>query len=97
MLGILLVPFFILIAFIYLITFMFVNTFGVVPRLIFAIVIILLLAFIVKNFWAVVGFILLIAFAFWIRQRFIQPHMNHQTQQDPSTFDGEFEEMDKDK
>jgi len=81
---------------IYFFASLFTSTFGVIPRLILAIVLVLLVSFIIKNFFAVVGVIILISLAFWIRVQLIKRQTRHHHQND-NTFDGHFEEVDKDK
>ena len=92
MLSLLLIPALIIFLGIYFVAFLFANTFGVIPRLILAIVLILLVSFIIKNFFAIVGLLLLFGLAFWIRARFIKPPHGPQN---PNTFDGDFEEVNK--
>ena len=45
-----------------------------------------------QNFFAIVGLLLLFALAFWIRIRFIKPP---RAPEDPNTFEGDFEEINK--
>ncbi|WKY79525.1 ribonuclease HIII [Leuconostoc lactis] len=92
MLSFVLIPFIIIFLGIYFIAFLFTNTFGIIPRLLLAIVLILVVSFVIKNFFAIVGLLLLFALAFWIRIRFIKPP---RAPEDPNTFEGDFEEINK--
>lgn len=94
MFGILFFALFAVLWVIYLVSLLFASTFGIIPRLILAIILILIFSFIIKNFWAIAGVIILISLAFWIRSKFIQPRQN---KVDDSIFDGDFEEINKDK
>lgn len=94
MLNLLVMPLLILFLIIYFFAALFFNTFGIVSRLILAIILVLLVTFFIKNFFAVVGVLILIVLAFWIRKNFTKPPKNHATDR---TFDGQFEELDKDK
>lgn len=91
------VPLLIVLFVVYFFASLFANTFGILPRLILAIVFILLISFVIKNFFAVVGVLLLIGLAFWIRATFIQPPKQPHHNSHDQTFDGDFEEVDKDK
>ncbi|CAM3146839.1 ribonuclease HIII [Leuconostoc rapi] len=94
MLNLLFITLLILFLIIYFLAALFFNTFGVVSRLILAIILVLLVTFVIKNFFAVVGVLILIILAFWIRKNFTKPPKNQTTD---STFDGHFEEVDKNK
>lgn len=94
MFGILFFALFVVLWIIYLVSLLFASTFGIIPRLILAIILILIFSFIIKNFWAIAGIIILISLAFWIRSKFIQPR---QSKVDDSIFDGDFEEINKNK
>lgn len=92
MLSFLLIPLMLIFLGIYFIAFLFTNTFGIIPRLLLTIVLILIVSFVIKNFFAIIGLLLLFALAFWIRARFMKPP---RTPQDPNTFEGDFEEINK--
>ena len=91
-----LIPVLILFLIIYFFALLFTNTLGIIPRLVLAIVLVLLVSFIIKNFFAVIGVIVLISLAFWIRMKFIKKPTTKRPQ-DKNTFDGQFEEINKDK
>ncbi|WP_294976937.1 ribonuclease HIII [uncultured Leuconostoc sp.] len=91
-----LIPVLILFLIIYFFALLFTNTLGIIPRLVLAIVLILLVSFIIKNFFAIIGVIVLISLAFWIRMKFIKKRTN-KSRPGENTFDGQFEEINKDK
>ncbi len=75
MFGILFFALFAVLWVIYLVSLLFASTFGIIPRLILAIILILIFSFIIKNFWAIAGVIILISLAFWIRSKILFNHV----------------------
>ncbi|MEX0380194.1 ribonuclease HIII [Leuconostoc sp. MS02] len=94
MLTLFLIPILILCLIVYFFASLFTHAFGIIPRLILAIILVLLVSFIIKNFFAILGVLIVIMLAFWIRAKFINKTM---TPPNKKTFDGHFEEVDKDK
>ena len=92
MLSFLLIPLMIIFLGIYFIAFLFTNTFGIIPRLLLAIVLILIVSFVIKNFFAIIGLLLLFALAFWIRAPLYEATTNTRIR---NTFEGDFEEINK--
>ncbi|MGX7051690.1 AFWIR motif membrane protein [Leuconostoc palmae] len=90
-------PLIIILSVVYFFAFLFSNTFGVIPRLILAIILVLIVAFVIKNFFAIVGILFLIGLAFYIRFKFILPKRQSYQDTTSHTFDGEFEEIDDNK
>lgn len=94
MLNLLFIAFLFLFLIIYFFAALLFNAFGIVSRLILAIILVLLVTFVIKNFFAVMGVLILIILAFLIRKKFTKPTTHRPT---GNTFDGQFEEVDKDK